>query len=280
MAARKPPSPAQETLWRVRAFQFGQVVEPSSGWSFENRERGVAGVVIFQYAVRGKMWYRDARGERDVLPGWAALFALGEASAYGIKPEYAEPFVTNHLSLMGAGLLEHVNLLRARFGSVFHLGEDHPLVEMMRSLADQSRPRTAADAALHASALYAYLLRLYTHLDEQWAREKPPVERAVEELLRHPLHPWSLKEVAVRHGCSREHLTRVFAQRAGAPPAEYLTRAKLRKALELLRETTLPVAAVAEQSGFTNKHTLARWVRGETGRAPGDYRRKGPLALA
>ena len=35
------------------------------------------------------------------------------------------------------------------------------------------------------------------------------------ELLGHAIGSLSLKEVALRHGCSREHLTRVFAERIG-----------------------------------------------------------------
>ncbi|MCZ7648828.1 MAG: AraC family transcriptional regulator [Planctomycetota bacterium] len=262
-----------QAFWQVRGFQFHQQVAPESGWAFENAHRQTAGVVIFQFVARGRMYYRDRRGAHEVLPGGAALFALGEESYYGVRPEFGEPLTTHHMSLHGAGLLDHVNQLRARFGSVYRLGEDNPVLEAMRPLTDQSRPRSAADASLHAAALYAWLMRLYAYLEEQWSREKPPVERAVEELLRHPLQPWSLKAVSARHGVSREHLTRVFAARTGKGPAAWLAGAKLQKALELLRDTGLPVAAVAEQSGFTSKHTLARRVRKATGRSPGGYRK-------
>src|SRR5207245_1120003 len=94
------------------------------------------------------------------------------------------------------------------------------------------RPRSTAEAGLAAAEIYSVIMRLYTYLDELQSRGKSPVERAMDELLAHAIGSLSLKEVALRHGCSREHLTRVFAERVGKSPAKYLTQAKLSRALE------------------------------------------------
>ena len=76
-----------------------------------------------------------------------------------------------------------------------------------------------------------------------------------------------------RHGCSREHLARRVAERLGVPPATWLARVRLERALALLRDTALPVAAIARQCGFGSTHTLARRVRAATGRSPRGLRR-------
>jgi len=262
------------TLWAVRAFGLNQREEPTGRWWMDNRPREKRGVIIFQYALKGKMLYRDAHGEREVPAGWAALFSFGEESAYGLPAHFTEAFHTQWLSIEGTGLAEHCALIRARFGSVFKIGADNPLLRSMRELTVHARPRSAEAAALHSAEVYSFLMRLYLHLERQWAKEKAPVERAVDELLSHATAAWSLKEVAQRHGCSREHLSRVFRERTGMPPAAYLIRTRLNRALELLRETSLPIAQIARQSGFSSKFALSRWVRHETGAPPGAYRAK------
>ena len=266
------PNPLPGVLWELRSFHLQQRVERNSRWWFENRSRTPRGTVIFQYSVRGKMCYRERSGEWEVGPGHAALFAYGEESAYGLPASYREPYLTQYLSLRGAGLLEHCNFIRRRFGSVFYLGADNPLHEAIRQLCAQSPSRNAAQAVVHATSIHGFLMRLYTFLERQWAREKPPVERAIDELLRHSTGAWSMKEVAQRHGCSREHLTRAFRAKTGTPPARFLARAKLEKAQELLRETSLPLALVAQQSGFASTFTLARRIRQATGLPPGALR--------
>lgn len=274
MQARTFPDAARRIFWQVRAFDFHQRVEPDGTWWLENRRREPRGLVIFQYAAQGRMLYRDRHGEREVREGWAALFEMGEESAYGLPKAYGAPFHTQWISLEGAGLPEHVRFIRARYGSVFFVGKDSPLRDAMRSLCGRARTPSPAEAALASAAVYDFLMRLYVHLEEQWVRVKPPVERAVDDLLRHPTQALSLKEVAQRHGCSREHLTRVFRARTSASPARYLGRARLLRALELLRETRLPVRQVVEQSGFASSFTLARHVKAETGLAPGAFRER------
>jgi AraC-like DNA-binding protein len=259
-------------FWRLRSFGLQQRVDPKSGWWFRNAERDPRDVVILQYAVSGKMIYRDPRGEVEVHAGHAALFAFREPSEYGVYREFTEPFGTQFFVLDGVGLLEHCDALRSRFGSVFYLGHEHPILLRLRELCGRPAPRSSTEECLAAAEIYSIIMRLYTHLDELHAREKSPVERALDELTRHTMGSLSLKEVALRHGCSREHLARVFAQRVGTSPARFLKRARLERALELLRETRLSVRLVAEQCGFASKHTLARWVRLETGTTPGKYR--------
>ncbi len=268
-----PQAAPTDVFWYLRSYDLRQRVEPDGSFWFDNRGREKKGVVILQYTQGGRMLYRDRHGQREAPAGWATLFSLGEESAYGVPRELGETFHTQYVSLDGAGLLQHWNLIRARYGSVFYMGEDNPLLESMRQLCRRPAPKSAAELILASADVYGFVMRLYTYLDDLWSREKAPVERAMEELLRHASSPASLKEVAQRHGCSREHLTRVFARRVGVPPATWLARARLAKALELLRETRLPVARVAQQCGFSSKHTLARRVRAETGVPPGQYRR-------
>jgi AraC-like DNA-binding protein len=270
--------PNQSTLnelWCLRSFGLHQIVDPKGPrWWLTNCGRKPTGVVILQYAKKGKFAYRDIHGEVEIQPGHAVLFAFDEESEYGIHRHFTESLHTQFFVMEGAGLLEHCNALRRQFGSVFFLGDDNPILNRFRELCALRRPRSTAEAGLAAAEIYSLLMRLYTFLDERRSREKLPVERAIDELLSHALGSHSLKEVALRHGCSREHLSRVFAERVGMSPAKYLTHSKLARALELLCETRLPVRLVAEQCGFASKHTLSRWVRTETGRSPDAYRKR------
>ncbi|MCK6473533.1 MAG: AraC family transcriptional regulator [Planctomycetes bacterium] len=270
-----PATPLKPGLfWAVGSFDHRQVVEPNGRWWIENTRRANDGSVILQYALEGRMVFRDGSGSRDVPAGWMAMFAFGEESAYGLPASYGEPFVTEWMQLRGAGLREHIDELRRRFGSVVYIGHNNPLRRMRRRLCDAARPRSVPAWAAAANDVHAFVMRLYMHLEARHAKERPPVARAIDELLRQPEQSWSIKEVAARQGCSREHLARVFRERHGVSPAAYLVRARLAKALELLRETTLPLPLVVEQSGFANKHTLARWVKAQTGLPPGAYRER------
>jgi AraC family transcriptional activator FtrA len=259
------------TLWRVGGFGRERHAPASKYW-FENPGRDGRSA-IFQYNVSGLIVFRDQqRRMHEVRPGHALLFLHDEDTAYGLPRGATEPFVTEFVALSGAGVREHWELLR-RQGSILRVDPEGPVLAAMRRLMEVSRSSARFDAAAMSAEAHAFVMLLVTSQRQELASAQSPVERAVDDLLRAPTAPWSLKQVAERHGVSREHLTRTFHQRLGLSPAAWLAKARLGKALSLLRETTLPVAEVARQSGYASTHTLARQVRAETGKSPRAARR-------
>lgn len=262
----------ERTLWHVWGFGQGQVVAPGMTYWLENLGRKPDGVVVAQFCREGRIVYRERKQRTEVPAGRLLLFAYDEDTAYGRPPEWRESYVCDHMALRGAGLVEHWSVLRRRFGSVLPLRTGSALHGQFLRLCEMASPRAGTGAFAMATAVHGFAMRIYQECEEGMAAGQNPVERAIDDLLRHPTYPWSLKEVALRHGCSREHLARVFHERMGLPPGKHLARARLERALALLRETHLSLAAIAAQAGFSTAHTLTRRVREATGRAPSQLR--------
>jgi AraC-like DNA-binding protein len=262
----------ERTLWRVWGFGQGEVVAPGMTYWYENLGRKPDGLVIAQFSLEGRIVYRERKQRTEVPAGSLLLFAYDEDTAYGRPPEWREAYHCDHVALRGAGLVEHWSVLRRRFGSILPLRTGSALHEQFLRLCETASPQAGAEAIVVATAVHGFVMRIYQECEETLAAGQSPVERAVDDLLRHPTYPWSLKEVAQRHGCSREYLARVFHQRMGTPPGKHLARSRLERAVALLRETHLPLATIAAQSGFSSTHTLARCIRQATGHAPSHLR--------
>ena len=260
-----------EALWRVTAFGE-QTVPPRRAYWWDNRFQTPVGQCVVQATLAGNIVYRDPEGEHRVGAGQLMLFEYGESSAYGLARPSDSSYVCRWINLAGAGLSEHLRALRARHGSIVDLGEQQELIEEMRRLALMARPLATEGLTDVSHAVHRFVMRLFEHVGRRLAQSQTPVQRAIEQLVRTPTRPWSLKEVANSHGISREHLTRVFQETVGQPPAAHLAAARLRRALYLIRQTDLPLRAVAEQAGFASVHTMARQVRRETGRSPSALR--------
>ncbi|GAA2348163.1 hypothetical protein GCM10010246_39280 [Streptomyces cuspidosporus] len=76
-------------------------------------------------------------------------------------------------------------------------------------------------------------------------------------------------------GLSRAAFARRFTALAGRSPLAYLTWWRMTLAARLLRESELPLRAVAERSGYTSEFAFAKAFKREYGVAPGGYRRRG-----
>jgi len=259
------------SLWRVAAYG-DEVHTPAEQWHYDNAGREPAGMIVFQYVLSGRMRYADAAGESIAADDCAAIFVHGEQSRYGMADDVPQRLRTQWLGLLGAGLAEHVAELRREHGSIFRFGRDHGVRDAMRALMRIAEPRRASDPLVVADEVHQFIGRLFRHARQSRESALTPVERAIDDLLRYPVATRSLKELAQRHGVSREHVTRVFVERTGRSPASYLADKRLERAMELLEQTSLPLASVARQAGYGTPHALARHVRRATDRSPGRLR--------
>jgi transcriptional regulator GlxA family with amidase domain len=73
--------------------------------------------------------------------------------------------------------------------------------------------------------------------------------------------------------CPRSAFAAAFTQDVGEPPMSYVTRARMRRAAEILRSTDLSTGAVAAAVGYRSGASLARSFRRRYRISPAAYRR-------
>jgi AraC-like DNA-binding protein len=109
-------------------------------------------------------------------------------------------------------------------------------------------------------------------------RGNAAIAMAASHVVRHgPVFTLTDRELSVAAladdlGVSREHLTRTFTQVAGVPPRRYIEELRLGQALQLLRETGLPIVAIAGQCGWRDAETFSSAFRRAYGCTPGVWR--------
>ena len=258
------------TLWSVQGGMRHEIQRSSTPWWFENARRQPQELVILQYLRQGRAVLRREGQEFEIRPGQAFLFYYGETSAYGRpsdRPDWDghdHEVVTDYLTLHGAGLAAHWEVLSRRVGPVFTLAPQHPLLGLLETLIGEAM----AGRSVPATQVALLVDRLGDGIACCQAALRHPVEAAIEAILADPWRDHALKTLASTHGCSREHLIRQFQARVGMSPARWLRSKRLARAVELLRETDLPVVAVAQACGAGSVHRLAGWTRDAHGLPP------------
>ena len=81
--------------------------------------------------------------------------------------------------------------------------------------------------------------------------------------------------LAKKLGVHRTTLNRIFLQEMGMTPGSYLQELRIQHALSLLRETELPIKAIASECGMPHASYFCRLIRKVTGFTPADYRKQG-----
>jgi AraC family transcriptional regulator len=182
---------------------------------------------------------------------------------------------------------EVVGVELARLELVNLVGFQDPLLSQVafalwREL-DQPAPAGNLFAQSAAQLLAVHLLRHYSGSQAR-RRVVPPspcglterqLQRLLEFIREHLSEPLSLEALAQQVGFSPSYFARVFNQAMGASPHQFVLRARLQRAQQLLEQTELPLAQVAAACGFADQSHLTQVFKEQLGCTPRAYRRGG-----
>jgi AraC family transcriptional regulator of adaptative response / methylphosphotriester-DNA alkyltransferase methyltransferase len=82
-----------------------------------------------------------------------------------------------------------------------------------------------------------------------------------------------VRELAAAAHLSTSHFTRLFASLTGRTPRDYIHHVRIEQAKTLLATTAMPIARVADATGFGNHPYFCSSFRAATGMSPRAYRR-------
>lgn len=115
--------------------------------------------------------------------------------------------------------------------------------------------------------------RVQTCVERCGSRRPAWLARAVAFLRECATEPARVSDVAEEAGVHPVHLARVFRKHLGLSPGEYLRRARVQAAMELVEQTSGPLATIALRAGFCDQSALTRAFGRELGTTPAAYRR-------
>jgi AraC-like DNA-binding protein len=100
----------------------------------------------------------------------------------------------------------------------------------------------------------------------------PQIGPALAAIHSQPARNWIVEDLARICNLSRSTFAERFTTRVGKPPAGYLAHVRLDAAATLLRETSIPVAAVAQKVGYTSEAAFSRAFKQRYSAPPGRWR--------
>ncbi|MEA2352415.1 MAG: AraC family transcriptional regulator [Thermoleophilaceae bacterium] len=109
-------------------------------------------------------------------------------------------------------------------------------------------------------------------------RRRALFDEAVDIIEREYATDLELDTVARRLATSRRQLQRAFAEAGQTSFRTHLAEVRMRRALEMLREGSLPVREVAGRVGYRQAAQFAKTFRRHHGQPPSSFRRAGRAA--
>jgi len=160
---------------------------------------------------------------------------------------------------------------------------DAPIVaQICRLMLDEAGKlgqRLGARAMLNAAMKTVILMVLRAFFKRPGIDQKiisaladPRLAGPLADIIDRAAAPHSVASLAARAGLSASSFARHFAAALGMPPMEFVARARLHRAAELLRSTDMPVKSIAAQVGFASRSHFSKAFQALHGRDPTAFR--------
>jgi AraC-like DNA-binding protein len=155
----------------------------------------------------------------------------------------------------------------------------HQTLEMLASEADVSTPGSELTVRRLADLLLIQALRAHiadAHSERTgWlhALSDSHIGAALNSMHNRIDHPWTVASLASEAGMSRSAFAQRFKELMSESPVEYLTRWRMYRGSDLLRESDRKLADVAQAVGYDSDGAFHKAFKRVLGIAPGEYRR-------
>lgn len=195
-----------------------------------------------------------------IRPGRVSLVPPGAVVEFRYRGRSEHLYV--HLELGPGGIPHRVPVMQ-------DAARDAPYLSDVLLRAVAALPRSPARAAAEVwTALWA-ITDLSTPRHEG---PHPALATALAFVESHLAQPLTVPDIARAAGVSHNHLTRLFRAELDDTVVGYLRRRRLRAARHLLRNSTLPIPAVASAVGIPDLQAFNKACRRELGAPPRSLR--------
>ncbi|MGB5812565.1 MAG: AraC family transcriptional regulator [Polyangiales bacterium] len=298
-------------LFRADFCAPWDVSSPGSGGLAEMLMPGAGRLVLFHVITGGECW-AEVEGEPRVSlrEGDVVVFPYGDAHVMGWSDGAHRVSITDLLPMPpwseppfvrcgGDGVPTHVvcgflhcddalfNPLLATLPRVFAVnaadGDRAQWLDLMvdQGLKEAGQGRPGGDALLTRFAELMLLDVLRRHMAQApssqtgllAALNDEQVAQALELIHASPADPWTVDLLGKRIGMSRSSLAARFKQLLGMPPMQYISRLRLQKATQLLRDTDRGIAEIANEVGYDSEPAFNRAFKRAVGQPPAAWRK-------
>jgi LacI family transcriptional regulator len=250
-------------------------------WDAETRDQftrfaAESGATCSTYEVKGHAWG---------APDWnlnirsLGVWLRSLPKPVGIFSWAVGREVVHACRVSGIKIPEEVALLLTAYDEVFSEASHVPMSGLLHNLEEVGHEAARMlDALMHGTPLAALSLEIpplsvkTLQSTDTLAIRDAAMLKALSFLRETIGTPVQVEDVARHAGISRRVLERRFLDTLGRTPAEHIRHIRLERARQLLRESNLPIPAVADAAGFGSPEYMACMFQKRLGMSPLKYR--------
>jgi YesN/AraC family two-component response regulator len=154
-------------------------------------------------------------------------------------------------------------------GTIVELSPHGPTMQFFEEINVVSQHRAMKDGYDNAAYAFRFLMKLRQEIREQTgATTHAAISRCLDYIDQNLHLPMNLSDLLHISQLTRTQFYELFARTMGETPQQYLNKARIRRAVQLLTSTSLSIEQTAKCCGYANGNYLAKVFRKYVGKSP------------
>ena len=205
--------------------------------------------------------------------GSVILYRPGEPQQYMFHGD--EKSLSYYIHYSGSGCAELMERFKLSNGRIFFIGQSDKLENTLTNMIEDFHMREP----YYEQFCHAHLMRILSIIGKRFYNEENKYESSGKSKIveiRRAMHAnytenRSIAYYADMFGMSESRFTHVFKEHEKVSPTKYLLNVKVQKAKELLENTDLSMAQIAEHVGIGDQNYFSRLFKQYVGCSPKAY---------
>ncbi|MBT2699416.1 helix-turn-helix transcriptional regulator [Bacillus sp. ISL-40] len=267
------------SFYQLFAVGHQHIKDTSYEWDGLKRKDGP--LLLFQYTISGSGNIELDGVVHKLTEGSAFMVEIPSDHRYYL-PQDSENWEFYFILFRPTNLQKEWTELIKLMGNVSQISELSSPITFLKNAYYAASKQQITDGFRASTIVYQFVMELYRYT-AAYKKEKEiwpeKVIQAVHFLEEDYCTIQSLDVLALRVGLSKFHFTRLFKRTTGLSPMEYLTKVRMEKAVQLLRNTDMTIEETSKQIGYSNSSYFIKVFREWIGFSPGEFRLGKDLAF-
>lgn len=149
---------------------------------------------------------------------------------------------------------EYCDYIVKHLGNVFSVPFYHSAIQLLLDIYKKAENNLLNNSFALSSKIFEFLCILCSYSISNMHKELNTAFRVKEYLEKNCVNQIGISDAAQYLRISQSHLSREFYKQFGEKPVEYLTKLRLKNAIDLLTSTSLKIEDVSRKSGFASSN--------------------------
>lgn len=156
--------------------------------------------------------------------------------------------------------------------------DDMTYIKYLFKIAEPNHDNPVIGEVIRSNSIVQQILSQYLIQGRAVFRDKPLsnntiINKIIKYVDVHPRETYTLELFSQLTHVHPSYISRIFKDELGVSPIKYANALKLRKILDMLRNSSCTVAFLSDQFGFNSPEAFSRFIKQHTTMSPTEYRK-------